>query len=86
MSSSNVLPCALGWTHEQWVAALHFYDRPCLTLSDYLNCRLFWWAHWDNPPCAAQLFFVSPRASHRDMAVHLFRDLTPLLDERPGAD
>jgi hypothetical protein len=73
------LNSAIGWTQEQWIAALQFYDKPCETIEEFLACRIFWWAYWENPPCSAQLYFIKTRVAHRDMASRLFQDLAPLL-------
>lgn len=69
----------IGWTREQWTAALCFYDRPCERIEDFLACRIYWWANWDNAPSSAQLYFTTPRAAHQDMTSRLFLELAQLL-------
>ena len=69
----------IGWTREQWLVALHFYDTPCQSIEEFLACRLYWWAHWDNPPSTAQLYFTQLRNVHAKMVDTLFDELAPPL-------
>ena len=78
----QLLDRTIGWTKEQWTVALHFYDKPCEKIEDFLACRIYWWAHWDNAPSSAQMYFTKPRAAHRDMTARLFAELAPLLRKR----